>query len=226
MTLKNGFVQSATDQTFKNYFVCPENQIAHAAARHVARYPGTNFNPFCIYGCSGTGKTHILNAIIDDIKNYHPELNSAYIPINNFTDEQYAIYYDSDILLIDEYGSMCKTPATQRRIVSFIETLLLENKQVVLVAAKMPVNWKWSFITDLSLPGYISRLDYLQKLVERSNIPYTEESLNYMANTLITGIGIINSFFKITEMISELTGMPISIKMIRTLLKELKIKSN
>lgn len=62
------------EQTFENYFVCPENQIANAAAKSVAKNPGKQFNPFIIYGCTDTGKTHLLHAIYYELKITRPEL--------------------------------------------------------------------------------------------------------------------------------------------------------
>lgn len=75
------------DFTFENFIKGPSNQFAYAAAQAVAANPSGAYNPLFIYGPSGLGKTHLLNAIQVEIKKNHPDFNIVYVDCEMFTNE-------------------------------------------------------------------------------------------------------------------------------------------
>ena len=104
------------DFTFENFIRGPSNQFAYAAAQAVAANPSGAYNPLFIYGPSGLGKTHLLNAIQIEIKKNHPDFNIVYVDCEMFTNEIITAvktatteqfrqkYRQADVLLIDEIG--------------------------------------------------------------------------------------------------------------------------
>lgn len=172
MTGQKSIIHLGKEQTFENYFVCEENQIAYAAAKSIAKSPGNQFNPYILYGSTGLGKTHLLKAISNEIKITRPELKVTYTTTNeiidkyissirnNNPDELYKNYIDTDILLIDEFESIYNIPETQRELIKIINWLLAEKKQVVISACKIlkecnsviqtiQNKWGWSFFSEL-----------------------------------------------------------------------------
>ena len=102
------------DFTFENFIKGPSNQFAFAAAQAVAANPSGAYNPLFIYGPSGLGKTHLLNAIQFEIKKNHPDFNIVYVDCEMFTNETISAiktatmeqfrqkYRKADVLLIDD----------------------------------------------------------------------------------------------------------------------------
>ena len=136
--------------TFDNFIVGPSNRFAHAGAIAVAKHPGSSYNPFFIYGHSGLGKTHLLNAIYNEIKNTHPGMNMIYTNGEAFTNEFIAAlsdqtmaqfrekYRGADVLFIDDIHSIAGKDSTQEEFFNTFNTLHQENKQIVVTSDRPP----------------------------------------------------------------------------------------
>lgn len=144
-------------QTFENFIVGPSNKLAYAAAQAISQDPGnstgnsTAFNPLFIYGASGLGKTHLLNAVSNEIAKLYPEMNIVYIKAEDFvnkfiaslnnktTDEFHTQYRENiDILLVDDIQSIAGKTQTEEEFFHTFNSLVDNGKQVILTSDRPP----------------------------------------------------------------------------------------
>ncbi len=161
--------------TFDRFVVGPSNQFAHAASIAVAKQPAKNYNPLFIYGCSGLGKTHLLNAIGLMTTASHPELNVMYVSAEAFMNEMInSIRYDRmskfrekyrniGSLLIDDIHFLAGKDRTQEEFFHTFNTLHDSGKQIVVTSDKFPKDipnlegrlrsrFEWGLIADIQPP--------------------------------------------------------------------------
>ena len=136
--------------TFDRFVVGPCNQFAHAASIAVAKQPAKNYNPLFIYGGSGLGKTHLLNATGLLTTTAHPELNVMYVSAEEFMNEMInSIRYDRmpkfrekyrniSCLLIDDIHFLAGKERTQEEFFHTFNTLHDSGKQIVVTSDKFP----------------------------------------------------------------------------------------
>ncbi len=145
--------------TFDSFVVGDSNKFVHAAARAVAEFPGVRYNPLFIYGGVGLGKTHIMHAIGNYIKQFNPnkrlvyttsekftnEFISALIPSKNNTPNQYSNmqafkenYRTADVLMIDDVQFFENKPSVQEELFHTFNELHNENRQIILTSDRMP----------------------------------------------------------------------------------------
>ena len=136
--------------TFENFIVGSTNKFAHAAAQAVAANPSGAYNPLVIYGDSGLGKTHLLNAIRLEIAKNHPEFNIVMVDgeaftneiigaiQNNSTAEFHQKYRAADLLLVDDIQFIAGKESTQEEFFHTFNTLYNAGKQIVLATDRPP----------------------------------------------------------------------------------------
>ncbi len=140
-----------THQTFDNFVVGACNQFAHAASEAVAEYPGTNYNPLFIYGCTGLGKTHLIHAIGNALANRSKGSRVMYTTAEVFVNEMInAIRFKKmedfrgryranvDILLIDDIQFLSGKDRSQEEFFHTFEDLQSSGRQIVLTADVLP----------------------------------------------------------------------------------------
>ena len=139
-----------TKLTFNNFVVGPSNKFAYTASLRVAETPGSVFNPLFIYGNSGLGKTHLLNAIIEKIKCNNPDENILYITSENLMNDFYFAlhiktlhdfhnkYRSCDALLIDDIQFIAGKAQMEEEIFHTFNIFISEGKQLVLTSDKPP----------------------------------------------------------------------------------------
>ncbi len=136
--------------TFNNFVVGPSNKFAYTASLRVAENPGSVFNPLFIYGNSGLGKTHLLNAIIEKIKSKNPDANIVYTTSENLMNDLYFAlqtkttydfhikYRSCDALLIDDIQFIAGKAQTEEEIFHTFDAFIKAGKQIVLTSDKPP----------------------------------------------------------------------------------------
>ena len=140
--------------TFDNFVVGKSNNFVYAAARSVAEHPGEKFNPLFIYGNSGLGKTHLLHAIGNYIKQSNPNLNVLYVTCDQFTNayieslgsssKNKAIsdfrtkYRNVDVLMVDDIQFIGDRPSTQEEFFNTFNELYQSNKQIIITSDRPP----------------------------------------------------------------------------------------
>ena len=166
--------------TFKSFVVGVENRLAWQAARTAAETPGSAYNPLFIYSATGLGKTHLLTAIINRLKDLHSGLRAAYAPLDDLLRElmnpaeSEIDYKSADILLIDDLQFIERHPEGQRLLFQIVDQLLRTGKQVVIASDRPPLElgelddrllsrFSGGLVVDIGLPS----LDTRKAIVER-----------------------------------------------------------
>ena len=135
-----------SDYTFDNFIEGASNKFARAACMAVAMEPATTYNPLFIYGNSGLGKTHLLYAVINYIKNNHPKMKIVYRKSEDFINELIAAiqrgdtasfknsYRNADVLLIDDIQFIAGKESTQEEFFHTFSALYESGKQIILTS--------------------------------------------------------------------------------------------
>jgi chromosomal replication initiator protein len=230
--------------TFTNFVVGPNNQLAHAAAKSVSQSPATQFNPLFIYGDTGLGKTHLIQAIGGKIMSERPYLKVLYISTEQFINEFiYSIqtntqqsfkikYRNVDILLIDDIQFLEKKEETQNEFFHTFNTLYENKKQIVISSDRPPKQiatltdrlrsrFEWGMITDIQTPNLETREAILRNKAAKENIVISDEAFNYIARRITSSIRALESALANLRMVYEIYNEPISIKHVKEHLKHL-----
>ena len=181
--------------TFDNFVVGRSNQLAHAASIAVAENPGKVYNPLFIYSRVGLGKTHLLHAIGNRVKERQPELKVLYVSSETFTNDLIEAirnvnylsntsttkfrnkYRTIDVLLIDDIQFLQKKESTQEEFFNTFNELYLNSKHIVLTSDKHPKNmptleerlrsrFEWGMVTDIVPPELETRIAILKQKSE------------------------------------------------------------
>ena len=190
--------------TFENFVVGSFNELAHAAALAVAENPGFTYNPLFIYGGTGLGKTHLMQAIGNRITDNLKKKKVKYISSekfvsgivsairNNSMESFKASLSPIDILILDDIQFIAGKNKSQEEFFHVFNSLYEKNKQIVLSSDRPPnaipeleerlrSRFEGGMIADVSLPDYETRLVILKTKVQEKNADMPEEILEYIA---------------------------------------------
>lgn len=199
------------DFTFENFIRGPSNQFAFAAAQAVAANPSGAYNPLFIYGPSGLGKTHLLNAIQIEIHKNHPDYNIVYVDCEKFTNEIITAvkmatteqfrqkYREADVLLIDDIQFLAGKESTQEEFFHTFNTLHGANKQIILSSDRPPKDmdiledrirsrFEWGLLADIQSPDYETRIAILRKKQELDGYSVSDDVIEYIASNIKSNI--------------------------------------
>jgi len=230
--------------TFENFVVGPNNQLAHAAARSVSKSPATQFNPLFIYGGTGLGKTHLIQAIGHSLLQERPYLKVLYIPTEQFINEFiYSIqtntqhsfkikYRNVDILMIDDIQFLEKKEETQNEFFHTFNTLYENKKQIIIssdrppkqiatLADRLRTRFEWGMITDIQTPNLETREAILRNKAAKENIVISDEAFNYIARRITSSIRALESALANLRMVYDIYNEPITIKHVKEHLRHL-----
>ena len=229
------FVQNH-EYTFDNFIVGSSNQFAHAACTAVARNPAIDYNPLFIYSQSGLGKTHLLNAIMNEISIRHPEYVIIYVKGDDFTNqmigaiskksqEQFRnIYRRADVLLIDDIQFIAGKESTQEEFFHTFNALYEDHKQIIMTSDRPPkdiktledrlkTRFEWGLIADIQQPDYELRIAIMNNKTKMMGITLPDEVLAYIAENLKSNIRQLEGVVKKICARSFLTREPITLSM-------------
>ena len=192
--------------TFENYYTSDSNKVARITGEAVAASPGHNpFNPMFVYGESGVGKTHLIQAIGIKIKEQNPRARVLYLSANLFQ-QQYTtavvhnqlnnfinFYQSIDVLLMDDIQEFAGKIQTQNTFFHIFNHLHLNGKQLVLTCDRPPVElegivprlltrFKWGLQVEVERPDYSLRRDILHNKIERDGLVISDEIVDYINN--------------------------------------------
>ena len=230
--------------TFSTFVVGPNNELAHAAAHSIAEAPATSYNPFFIYGGTGLGKTHLMQAIGHKIIAEKPFLKVLYVTseqfINEFissirtnTTQSFKIKYrDVDILLIDDIQFIEKKEETQNEFFHTFNTLYENKKQIVISSDRPPkqlstledrlrTRFEWGMITDIQPPNLETREAILRNKAERENLDVPDDVLYYIARRIKSSIRALESALIRIKLVSSQFNEPITVNQVKVHCKEL-----
>ncbi|KKR79724.1 MAG: Chromosomal replication initiator protein DnaA [Candidatus Nomurabacteria bacterium GW2011_GWA2_40_9] len=192
---------------FDSFIVGGFNELAYAASQAIIDSPGTKYNPFFVYGNTGLGKTHLIQAIGNSIKNKYPNKRVHYITLEKFaTDfinslqgnransfkEKYRKY---DLLIIDDIQFIGKMEKIQEELFHTFNTFYESNKQIIFSSDKHPnyipeladrlkSRFAQGMIVDVSEPEYESRLAILKVKLTEQGIDLEPEIIDYVASSI------------------------------------------
>lgn len=195
--------------TFSNFVVGKSNELAAAAALAVAESPGRAFNPLFIYGATGIGKTHLMQAIAHAILDRTPHTRVVYLAAEQFTNEYVASiqarttlgfrrkYRELDLLLIDDVHFLKGKEATQEEFFHTFNALYESGRQIVLtsdrppseipgIEARLVTRFQWGMVADIVLPDFEHRVAILRRKMEVEHLQETipEEVLQLIAENV------------------------------------------
>jgi chromosomal replication initiator protein len=234
--------------SFDRFVVGSCNQFAHAASIAVAKQPAKNYNPLFIYGGSGLGKTHLLNAIGLLSSSIHPSLNIMYVSAEEFMNEMInSIRYDRmpkfrekyrniSCLLIDDIHFLAGKERTQEEFFHTFNTLHDSGKQIVVTSDKFPKDipnlesrlrsrFEWGLIADIQPPEIETKIAIIDKKIQESNIELPQNVIHYIASHVESNIRELEGFLVRIGAYSSLTGREIDLDLVKEVLNSL-VKHN
>ena len=197
--------------TLDKFIVGAKNRLAFAAAQAVASSPGTSYNPLYIYGGVGLGKTHILQAIGNEIIMIRPETKVIYVSCENFLNEFVASiqkrtpdqfkkkYRTIDVFLIDDIQFIAGRDGIQEEFFHTFNALHQADKQIVMTSDKVPSDIKgleerlasrfsMGMIADIQLPDQATRQAILAEKCLEKGVTLSEDVLSYISEHVETNI--------------------------------------
>jgi chromosomal replication initiator protein len=210
-TTSNGSFVLNPKYNFDNFIVGKTNELAFAAAQAVVGKPGTSYNPLFIYGGVGLGKTHLTQAIGNELLKKNPNLSIMYVSAEKFSNDFIASikegtgkdfqnkYRHIDLLLIDDIQFIAGKDRTQESFFHTFNELHQQNKQIVLTSDRPPKaipaledrlksRFGWGMIADIQPPDFETRTAILEKKCEEKNFPLSLAILQTIASVVQSNI--------------------------------------
>lgn len=220
------------EYTFENFIEGSSNKFAKAACQAVAKEP-TYYNPLFIYGHSGLGKTHLLYAVINSIRENHPKMKIVYRKSEDFmnelidaiakakTKEFKEKYRSSDILLIDDIQFIAGRVSTQEEFFHTFSALYEADKQIILTSDRPPkeisplddrlrTRFEGGLLADVQPPDFELRTAIIRKKADLMNILISNDMVDYMAERLQNNIRQIEGAIKRLGALYNLSNTPVS----------------
>jgi chromosomal replication initiator protein len=230
--------------TFDNFVIGDCNQLAHAACKAVAEAPShNNFNPLILYGGTGMGKTHLVQAIAHFCIENETVRKVVYRTSEEFTREYiefvqknkdsrtfYQVYKDADILLIDDIQFLAGKQSTQEEFFNIFSILQSLNKQIVITSDRPPSEIKGlhtrllsrfdtGLLADLQPPNLETRLAILQKKSEGDGDGFlTGDVLTYVAGQVTSNIRELEGTLIKLSAYASFTHMPVNVDIAKQIL--------
>lgn len=234
--------------TFDSFVVGSSNQMAYNASLAVSSNLGIQYNPLFIYGGTGLGKTHLLQAIGNDAieKNrvviyvtIEQFMNDFTFSLKNKNMEHFrSKYRKCDLLLIDDIQFLSGKESTQNEFFHTFNELHTAKKQIVLTSDKLPSQiagleerlqsrFEWGLTTDVQIPELETKIAIVEKKSELNGINLSKEIIHYIATNLDNSIREIEGLLIKINASADLLGQEISLDLVKNLLKEqVKEKKN
>lgn len=229
---------------FDNYVTGRANQLARAAAIQVAGNPGQAYNPLFIYGGVGLGKTHLLQAIGNQLKKEKPDANIRYLHAERYVsdvvkayenkafDEFKRQYHSLDLLLIDDIQFFAKKTRTQEEFFYAFNTLIEEKKQIVITCDTYPkeivdmderlrTRFSWGLTVAVEPPELEMRVAILRKKAETLNIDLHEDVAFFVAKQIRSSIRELEGALNRIIAMANFTGHAIDVHLAKDALRDL-----
>jgi len=230
--------------TFDSFVVGSNNNFAHAAALAVAQSPGKSYNPLFMYGGTGLGKTHLLNAIGHYVVSHKKGARVAFLSSEKFTNEYIdAIqnnqlakfrrkYRQTDVLLIDDIQFLAGKERIQEEFFHTFNALHEAHKQIVLssdspaseiknLEQRLVSRFEWGLVTDLQPPDVETRLAILRRREKDMGVALPDDVIHFLADRIRTNIRRLEGALTRVASYTSLTGNKPSPESVEDLLREL-----
>ncbi|HXK40282.1 MAG TPA: chromosomal replication initiator protein DnaA, partial [Candidatus Paceibacterota bacterium] len=234
---------------FEAFVVGSSNQLAYAASKSIAENPSGSFNPLFIYGGAGLGKTHMIQAIGQQIRTTRPEMKVVYMSADSFVTELISsIRYDRmqsfrhryrsvDALLLDDIQFLAGKERTQEEFFHTFNALYEAQKQIVFTSDAPPKDiptleerlrsrFEWGLIADIQPPDLETKVAILRKKAEEKKIDLPHDVALFIAERVRSNIRELEGHLNRVTAFASLTGHRIDIDLAKEALKDLLSKDN
>ncbi len=229
---------------FDSFVVGSFNELSYAAASAVAKDPGAVYNPLFIYGGVGLGKTHLLEAIGNEIVKDFKKKKVKYIPSEKFTSEVVSgiknhnmelfksKYRKVDVLIIDDIQFLAGKEKTQEEFFNIFNVLYENNKQIILssdrppkaisaLAERLRSRFEGGMIADIGIPDFETRIAILKMKAQEKKVDLPEEIYQYIASVIQRNIRELEGALNRLIFYQKLNKQELSVEVVKTLLKNL-----
>jgi len=219
--------------SFDNFIVGSSNDLAYSACQAVAQHPGTKYNPLFLYGGVGLGKTHLIQAVGNEITKKQPDTQVLYISSETFVNDflesirfkkkGFATKYRNvDVLIVDDMQFIAGKEKTQEEFFHTFNALHQANKQIIISSDKPPRNiptlterlrsrFEWGMSIDIQMPDFETRCAILEAKAAQSGVELERETVEYLANNIKTNIRELEGALNQLLAYSEMRGIPADI---------------
>lgn len=212
--------------TFSNFIVGSSNDLAYTACQAAAANPGTKYNPLFLYGGVGLGKTHLMQAVGNEIAANDPSARILYISSETFVKEFLESirfkkkgfsdkYRNVDVLIVDDMQFIAGKEKTQEEFFHTFNALHQTNKQIIISSDKPPKSiptlterlrsrFEWGMAIDIQMPDFETRCAIVETKASLSGIELDRDTIEYLANNIKTNVreleGALNQLLAYAEM--------------------------
>ena len=229
---------------FENYVMGNSNRFAYAAALAVANNPASTYNPLFLYGGVGLGKTHLMHAIGNRIKQNDPTMKVLYISSENFTNEIINSIYNKnteafrrkyrniDCLIIDDIQFLKGKEQTQVEFFHTFNDLRDSNKQIIISSDRLPKEietledrmrsrFESGLIADIQPPDLETRMAILRQKAVNDKIELPNEVLTLLATSITSNIREIEGVYTKVVAYSSLMNVPVTLDITKKILDDM-----
>ncbi|HET7710753.1 MAG TPA: chromosomal replication initiator protein DnaA [Thermoanaerobaculia bacterium] len=234
---------------FGTFVVGSSNQLAYAASHSIAENPSGSFNPLFIYGGAGLGKTHLIQAIGQHVKQTNPHMKVVYMSADSFVTELItSIRYDKmqsfrdryrsvDALLLDDIQFLAGKERTQEEFFHTFNALYEAQKQIVFTSDAPPKDiptleerlrsrFEWGLIADIQPPDLETKVAILRKKAEEKKIDLPHDVALFIAERVRSNIRELEGHLNRVSAFASLTGHALDIDVAKEALRDLLSKDN
>jgi chromosomal replication initiator protein len=230
--------------TFDTFVVGSNNQFAHAAALAVAQAPAKTYNPLFVYGGVGLGKTHLMQAVGQQVTDRKKNFKVMYLSSERFTNEfidaiQHNTlvkfrkrYRQADVLLIDDIHFLAGKERSQEEFFHTFNTLFDGRKQIVLssdrpaseianLEQRLVSRFEWGLTAELQPPDIETRLAILRKKAEALHVQLAPDVLEFLAQRVRTNVRRLEGALMRVASFASLSGQQVSRETVEQLLRDI-----
>ncbi|MDP5020047.1 MAG: chromosomal replication initiator protein DnaA [Opitutales bacterium] len=233
--------------TFENFIVGPENEMAHGASLAVAKEPGHYYNPLFIHGPTGLGKTHLMHAIAHSVYAANPQARIAYISSETFTNDFIQAlqtgsvasfrrrYRELDLLLIDDIHFLAGKESTQDEFFHTFNELHNNHKQVVLTSdrpaseiaklqERLVSRFQWGMVCSIQAPGLETRIAILRKKAAARGLDLQPEIAEFIASRIARNVRNLEGAVTRIVGLVGMTRKPLELPQVEKLLHDILVE--
>jgi chromosomal replication initiator protein len=228
---------------FDSFIVGPNSQLAHAACMAVAQAPAQAYNPLFLYGATGLGKTHLMQAVGHQILRQKQDARVAYVSSEKFTNEYITAiqentlskfrqrYRNADVLLIDDIHFLSGKERIQEEFFHTFNDLFESQKQIILssdrpvseiskLESRMVSRFQWGLVADIQAPDLETRTAILRSKAKTLQCDLPAEIFNFIAERITRNIRRLEGALLKVASYSSLTGKSIDASTVSRLLQD------
>ncbi|HXC26211.1 MAG TPA: chromosomal replication initiator protein DnaA [Gemmatimonadaceae bacterium] len=231
--------------TFAQFVIGKSNELAAAAAHAIAQAPGKIYNPFFIYGDTGLGKTHLMQAVGHAIRERDPHTRIMFVGAEQFTNEMvHAIqtrtnsefrrrYRETDLLLIDDVQFLKGKESTQEEFFHTFNALYEAGRQIIITSDLPPskiggleprlvTRFQWGMVADIELPDFEHRIAILQQKAQQDDLETTipDDVIRFVAEHVRSSVRELEGSIIKLLAYASLRHKPVTIEVAREALRD------